>query len=228
MQIIKSSNLSIGLNDKYHGLRLFTLKKIDEAKGYTIPSVLNVIEQIADKDPDKLVQAKALEILVKLNDKKYEALFTKYANDSSYSVSGAALDGLVKLNPEQAYTLAKKYSNNARGKLGEVVATVIMKNPTEDDFDIILENYKSPITSQDEAMAKIRGTATFADYLSKLKNDENVRKGVDQIMAFRNQIPPQYRTYVDPGFKKALNKISNAKRLEGNTQLADYIDGLLK
>ncbi|MGH2564649.1 MAG: HEAT repeat domain-containing protein, partial [Ginsengibacter sp.] len=195
---------------------------------YTVPAVLSVIEQIADKDPDKLVQAKALEILVELNDKKYEPLFMKYVNDSSYSVSGAALDGITKLEPDQAYNLAKKYSHNAAGKLGEVVARVIMKNPTEDDFDILLENYKSPITSQEEAMAKIRGTATFADYLSKLKNDENVKKGVDEIMAFRNQIPPNYRSYVDPGFKKALNKISDAKRSEGNTQLADYIDGLLK
>lgn len=224
----KSSNLSIGLNDKYHGLRLFTLQKIDEAKGYTVPAVLSVIEQIADKDPDKLVQAKALEILVKLNDKKYEPLFMKYVNDSSYSVSGAALDGITKLEPDQAYNIAKKYTHNAAGKLGEVVARVIMKNPTEDDFDILLENYKNPITSQEEAMAKIRGTATFADYLSKLKNNENVKKGVNEIMAFRNQIPPNYRSYVDPGFKKALSTISDAKRSEGNTQLADYIDGLLK
>ena len=64
--------------------------------------------------------------MVKLNDKKYEPLFTKYVNDSSYSVSGAALDGLTKLEPEQAYTLAKKYSNDAKGKLGEVVTKTLM------------------------------------------------------------------------------------------------------
>ena len=139
----KLSNLSIGLNDKYHGLRLFTLQKIDQAKGYTVPAVLSVIEQIADKDPDKLVQAKALEILVKQNDKKYEPLFTKYVNDSSYSVSGAALDGLSKLEPAQAYSLAKKYGKDAKGKLGNVVANIVMKNATEDDFNIILENYKN-------------------------------------------------------------------------------------
>ena len=224
----KLSNLATGLNDKYHGLRLFTLQKIDQAKGYTVPAVLSVIEQIADKDPNKLVQAKALEILVKLNDKKYEPLFRKYVNDSSYSVSGAALDGLTKLEPEQAYNLAKKYSNDAKGKLGEVVGRIVMKNPTEDDFDLMLENYKSPITSQEEAAAKIRGTTTFADYLSKLKNNEHVKQGVNEIMNFRNQIPPSVRSLIDPRFKQALSKISDAKRSEGNTQLADYIDGLLK
>src|SRR6185312_7981142 len=79
----KSGNLAIGLSDKYHGLRLFTLEKIDETKGYSVPSVLSTIEQMADKDPDKLVQAKALETLSKFVDKKYEPLFNKYVNDSS-------------------------------------------------------------------------------------------------------------------------------------------------
>jgi aminopeptidase N len=163
-----------------------------------------------------------------LNDKKYEPLFTKYVNDSSYSVSGTALDGLSKLEPAQAYSLAKKYGKDAKGKLGNVVADIVMKNPTEDDFNIILKNYKNPVTTQDEAIAKIKGTTTFADYLSKLKNNENVRRGVVEIMNFRNQIPPNFRSMVDPGFKKAFSKISTAKRSEGNAQLADYIDGVLK
>ncbi|MEO8862248.1 MAG: M1 family metallopeptidase, partial [Ginsengibacter sp.] len=35
----KLSNLAMGLSDKYHGLRLFTLEKIDATKGYTVPTV---------------------------------------------------------------------------------------------------------------------------------------------------------------------------------------------
>ena len=224
----KSGNLAIGLSDKYHGLRLFTLEKIDEVKGYAVPSVLNTIEQLSDKDPDKLVQAKALEILAKFLDKKYEPLFNKYVNDSSYSVAGAALDGLIKLNPDQAYTLARKYSSDAKGKLSEVVGSVIMQNPGDGDFNLILDSYKSPITSEDEALGKLRNTFTFADYLSKLKNDEKIKKGVDEIMNFRKQLPPDIKKLVDPRFKNALNKISTSRRSEGDTQLADYIDGLLK
>jgi aminopeptidase N len=220
----KLSNLSIGLNDKYHGLRLFTLQKIDQAKGYTVPAVLSVIEQIADKDPNKLVQAKALEILVKLNDKKYDPLFTKYVNDSSYSVSGAALDGLSKLEPEQAYTLAKKYSKDARGKLGTVVTKTLMANATEDDFNTLLENYKNSPLSQ----SKIQESISFGNYLANVKNPENVRKGIDAIMNVRNQVPERFRNFVDPGIKQTFKKISTAKRSEGNTQLAGYIDGLLK
>ena len=220
----KLSNLAYGLSDKYHGLRLLTLEKIDEEKGYTVPTVLSVIEQMADKDPDKLVQAKALEILVKLNDKKYEPLFTKYVNDSSYSVSGAALEGLIKLDPSQAYSLAKKYSNDARGKLGAVVTKAIMENATGDDFNILLENFKNAPLSQ----SKIQETIVFGNYLAKVKNAANVKEGVDEIMKLRNQIPEKYRSYIDPAFKQTFLKISTAKRSEGNTELADYVDGLLK
>jgi aminopeptidase N len=220
----KLSNLALGLNDKYHGLRLYTLEQIDKTNGYTVPAVLNVVEQIADKDPNKLVQAKALEILVKLNDKKYQPLFTKYVNDSSYSVSGAALDGLNKLDPSQAYTLAKKYSADAKGKLGVVVMKTLIANATEEDFNLIYDNYRNSPLSQ----SKMQETMSFANYLAKVKNADNVRKGIDEIMKLRSQIPERYRKYVDPGFKQAFSKITTAKRSEGNTELADYIDNLLK
>ena len=220
----KMSDLANGLNDKYYGLRLYTLEELDKNKGYTVPSVLSVIEQIANKDPNKLVQAKALEILVKMDDKKYEPLFTKYVNDSSYSVAGASLDGLIKLNPDQAYTLAKKYSADARGTLGTVVMKALMANATEDDFNAIYDNYKNSPVSQ----SKVQESIYFANYLTKVKNADNVRKGVDEIMKFRNKIPERYRQFIDPGFKQIFNKIATSKRSEGNTELADYIDGLLK
>jgi aminopeptidase N len=220
----KSGNLAIGLSDKYHGLRLFTLEKIDESKGYTDPKILNSIEQMAEKDPNKLVQAKALGILAKLDDKKYQPLFNKYVTDSSYSVAGSALSGLITLEPEQVYSLAKKYSTDAKGRLGDVVAKAIMANATPDDFNIIFENFKNSPLSQ----AKVQEAISFANYLAKVKNPEEVRQGVDEMMNVRNQVPEKYRGFIDPAFKQSFGKISAAQRSEGNTKLADYIDGLLK
>lgn len=218
------SDLANGLSDKYYGLRLFTLEAMDKNKSYTVPTVLSVIEQIAGKDPNKKVQAKALEILVKTGDKKYQPLFSKYVNDSSYSVSGAALDGLTKLEPSEAYNLARKYSNDAKGKLGDVVSKIIIDNASEDDFNFILDNFKNgPLTQ-----TKVQETMSFASYLAKVKNADDVKKGVDAIMQFRNKIPDQYRKYVDPAFKQAFSRISNAKKAEGNTELSSYVDGLLK
>jgi len=220
----KLSNLSLGLNDKYYGLRLLTLEYLDKQDGYTVPSVLKVIEEMAVKDPNKKVQAKAIEILAKLNDKKYQPLFEKYVNDSSYSVAGAALEGLTQLEPEQAYTLAKKYSSDALGKLGDVVSDIITKNASADDYDFLLDHFKNEPLSED----KVTGAFTFAKYLVNIKDADKVKKGVDEIMKFRNQIPEQYRGFIDPGFKQAFSKISAAQQANGNTDAANYIDGLLK
>jgi aminopeptidase N len=220
----KLSALELGLNDRYAGLRLLTLEGLENQKMYAVPSVLTVIEKMATKDPDKKVQAKAIEILAKTGDKKYQPLFQKYVNDSSYSVSGAALEGLTMLEPEQAYPLAKKYSNDALGKLGEVAAAIIMKKGAEEDFDFLLNEYKNEPPAQD----KITSSSAFAKYLTTVKDKEKVRKGVDEIMKFRNQIPEQYRGFIDPGFKQGFDKISAAQRASGNNDLADYIDGLLK
>jgi len=218
------SQLAWGLKDKYHGLRLLTLESIDQQKDYSDPSVLNQVEQMATKEPYKKVQAKAIEILAQLNDKKYQPLFEKYVNDSSYSVSGAALEGLANLEPEHAYALAKKFSNDALGKLGEVVSGIIMKNASPADYNFLLGHFKNEPLSED----KIKSAFTFAKYLATIKDPEQLKKGVDEIMKFRNQIPEQYRGYIDPAFKQAFSKISATQKALGNSEIANYVNGLLK
>lgn len=47
-------------------------------------------------------------------------------------------------------------------------------------------------------------------------------------MKLRNQVPSQYRQYVDPLFKQAFSKISAAQKANGNNEAAGYIGGLLK
>ncbi len=220
----KLSSLALGLNDKYYGLRLLTLEYLENQNGYTVPSVLKVVEHMAVKDPSKKVQAKAMEILAKMKDQKYEWVFEKYVNDSSYSVSGAALEGLAGLDSSRAYSLAKKYSSDALGKLGEVVSEIIIKNGSEDDFNFLSSHFDNEPLSEN----KVQSAFTFAKYLTKIKNPDKVKEGVEEILKFRNQIPEQYRGYIDPGFKQAFSKISAAQQTNGNTELANYIDGLLK
>ena len=217
----KMKELAEGLNDKYHGLRFYTLNKIDEAKNISA-DFLPKIEMLANRDANKLVQTKAIEILSKQNNKKYLSLFTKYVSDSSYSVAGAALEGLSILNPDDAYTLAKKYSNDAKGKLGSVISNLIMKNGTDADYDFVYNQYKNTPPTQE----KLQLTDDFADYLNKVKDASNVRKAADEIFKFRNSIPEQYRKFTDPAFKAAFNKIT--KSHSANKELADYINGFMK
>lgn len=219
-----SNSLAWGLSDRYEGLRLLTLESLEEGDGYKIPSVLKTIEQLATKDPDKKTQAKAIEILAKTLDKKYQPLFEKYVNDSSYSVSGAALYGLSLLEPSQAVSLAHKYSNDALGKLGEVVSSILYKNASEDDFAFLLKQFKEQSLSQ----SKFQNCFQLARYLLQIKDGSKVKSGVDEIMNFRNQIPGRYKELIDPILKQAFDAISNAQLTNGNTVTANYINGLLK
>lgn len=220
----KMKELAEGLNDKYHSIRLYTLQKLGTNNALVNSEVLTVVERIAANDPYKLVKAQAVEVLGNQNNKKYASLFTQLSSDSSYTVAGNALEALAKIDAQVAYKLSKKYSSDSKGKLGAVIANIVLANATEDDFDFLLKQYKESPPSQE----KIQTTISFGDFLSKVKNPVKVRTGVDEIFAFRNLIPAQFRNFTDPAFKQTFDKLSKSANGNGNKQLADYIDSLLK
>ncbi|MFS8082811.1 MAG: M1 family aminopeptidase [Ginsengibacter sp.] len=220
----KLSILAMGLNDKFWDLRLFTLEKMEQSSAYSVPSVLSTIEKMAEKDPNKKVQAAAISLLAKTKDGQYKPLFIRFVNDSSYSVSGAALQGLDNLDQPEAYKLAKKFSNDAKGKLGLVVASIMYAGATEADFEELFSIYKNSAPSQ----AKVQESISFANYLTKIKNSANVKRGVDEIMRYRKLIPEQYHQYIDPGFKRVFEKIAASQKEAGNADVANYVEGLLK
>lgn len=219
----ESSNLVQGLNDKFAGLRLLTLELLQSTKLFEVPSTIDIIEKIAQKDPDKKTQAKALELLAKLKDKKYESLFIKNMNDSSYSVAGAALEGFAATNPEKAYAQAISLSKDAKGKLADAVSGVLYQFGTAADFNTILDIYSNSPADNNKIMSTMR----FAGYLSKITNADQVRQGVKAILDFRDYIPAQYHQYVDPAFKQAFNHIAESQLKAGNTELSNYLKGLI-
>jgi aminopeptidase N len=101
-----------------------------------------------------------------------------------------------------------------------VINEIIMANGTEADFDLVANIYdKAPISRE-----KVEASATFAAFLEKVQNIDNVKKGIDMIIKFRNLIPEQYRGFTDPPIKGGLDKLGKAKSAE----IANYIKGLWK
>lgn len=196
-----------GLYDKFAGLRLYAIQKLGTSAYNKDKVALEEIERIAKTDRDKKTRAAAINFLAKTGDKKYLPIFETAVNDSSYSVAGAALNGLTALDANQAYSLAKQYSVNAKGALETTVTDILMEKGTEADFEIIANAFKNAPLSQ----SKIMGATKFANYLATVNNLTQVKKGIDYIIEFRNQIPTQYRSYVDPAFKAAFDKIVKAK-----------------
>ena len=212
--------LSLGLDDKFAGLRRLTIDRLAKSKLATDPKVAERIVTIVNFEKDKKTKAAALSFLAATKNAVYQPLFSKYVSDSSYSVAGAALKGLSTLEPAKSYSLAKKYSADAKGALGEVVSSTLIANGTEEDFDFVAERYNSAPPSQD----KLEMTETFSEYLLKINDVARIKKGIDYIIKFRSFIPEQYKSFTDPAFKGALDKISAAK----SGAVADYIKQVFK
>jgi aminopeptidase N len=212
--------LMLGLKDKYAGLRSYTLDLIGEDSALVSdPSTLETIENLTKTETDKKTKSKAIEILAATGDAKYKPLFEQNVNDSSYSVAGAALEGLNTLDPTNAYALAKKFSQDAKGKLGEVVAGVVMLHGTEEDFDFVLKQYEETPPGQ----GKFEATAAFCQYLATLTDPAKIKRGVDAIVTFKNMIPETYRTFTDQIIKNALEKVAAAKGGEVKTYIENEV-----
>jgi len=203
--------LLLGLKDKFAGLRTYTLEQMEGESAFTNEaSTLQAIENVAKADSDRKVRAAALEVLANTGDVKYKPLFEQYVNDSSYSISGAALEGLVNLDSTNAFALAKKFSSDAKGKLGEVVAGILMNKGSEEDFDFIEKRYDEIRELQE----KFDATEAFCNYLTKVNDPTKLKKGIDEVVAFRNMIPDHYRQLTDPIIKEALEKVAKDKGSE--------------
>ena len=220
----KIKQLVLGLDDKFYGLRLYTLELFEQKKELITDESIAKFEKLAETDPSKKVKAKAIELLAFLKDKKYITQFTRWAEDSSYSVAGAALQGLIMVDQTNAYPLAKKYSTDARGKLASIVSQILIVKGTEEDFEIITDLYKAEVSGD----TKILLSSLLSNYLIKVSDTAKVRSAVDMIFAYRNTVPEQYRSFIDPIFKTGFTKLSKAKRDSGQKELADYIAGLMK
>src|SRR5688572_20626590 len=164
--------LQLGLTDSFAALRTFTINALAASKTPGGPEVIRKIEMLVENEKNKKARAAALNFLVATRDAKYEPLYQKFVNDSSYSVSAAALEGLSALSPSTSYQLAKKYSADAKGALGSVVFYIIMVNGTEADFDYVAKQYAAAPATQE----KLEMTAAYAEYLEKLNDLAKIKR----------------------------------------------------
>ena len=216
----KMKELVLGLKDKFAGLRRLSITYLTKLLIGTDAATLTEIENIAKSDKDKKTQAAALQFLATKSDNKYLPLFTKYVNDSSYSVAGAALQGISILEPNKSYELAKKYSIDAKGALGEAVSQILITKGNETDFDFITNLYEETPPNQEKVML----TEGYINYLLKINEATKIKKGIDAVMKFRNMIPEQYRSFIDQNFKKNFEKLSKVK----GSEVENYIKQAFK
>ena len=209
------------LNDKFHGLRSYTVNKLDLRKENIKAAAEAPLVKLAQNDPKRLVKAAALAKLGDYKNTKYASIFRAALSDSSYTVAGNALEALGKIDSAAAYSEAKKLSRtNMKGKLASVTTQSMIKYGDESAADIILSNFeKMPVSQQ-----KFEAIKPLTDFLAKVKSMETLKRGVDAIVAFIGEIPEQFRDQTSPFIEGLLKGVQKAKTDAGQKEMADYIE----
>lgn len=214
--------LKASLSDKYEGLRVYALGKLNMRNENVRKAMESTIYQLAQKDAKPTVRAKAISLLVHYDKPDYKTLYIKSLSDSSYSVAGEALDALTTIDSAMGYKEAQRLARQpARGKLGDAISETLIRYGDEAAFDVIAKNFADLPVSQ----AKFDKLPVFVKYLEKVNNTENLKRGIDLIVEFREAIPSAYRSQTDPFINNMLLKgLANKKQAAGQKEHADYIN----
>lgn len=220
-----STILLNALEDKFHGLRAHVIGALDLKNKAIKDGAESILAKLAEKDEKSTVRAAAIGKLGAYDATKYSALISKAVNDSSYSVAGNALNVLSQINAEQAYTDAKRLAQGKiKGELAEAVTGIMIHAGDESSAGVILSNFENMPLSQ----AKLEAVNPLAQYLVKLKSDEDFKRGIDAILELSNQIPEAYKSQIVPFIESLLQNVQKAKTAAGQSGQAGYIDGKLK
>lgn len=173
--------------------------KSDNVKSEVEPILLD----LAKNGSKRTVKAAAIAALGAYKKPEYESLFQAAINDSSYTVSGNALQALSEIDSLAALKEARRLSSQPeKGKLSSVITAVMIESGDESAANMILKNFEKMRLSQ----AKFNLLQQIGDFLIKTKSMDIFKKGVDDIVAFRDAIPDAFKGQTDPFINGVLLK----------------------
>ena len=159
------------------------------------------------------------------------SLYQQSVKDSSYSVAGAALKAIASLDEQKAIALMPELQKDARGRLKSELESVEILTKGDNDFDAMTKEF----TGKSNLNEKFQYSGTYITYLARVNNTENFKKGVDLVIAFRDQVAG-YGAGIKDYFNKSLGdmrdkKIANKSKASNpsdiDTQVA-YVNEKLK
>lgn len=208
--------LKDALNDPYYKLRNRVLIQLGDT---TLDAVtIAKIEKMATADVNRTVRASAIDALAKTKDKKYLSLYLKAVNDSSYSVAGASLKAIASLDEQKAVSLIPSLEKDARGRLKNELKSVSILTKGDADFDAMTKDF----TDKTNLNEKFQSVGTYIDYLARVNNTDNFKKGVDLVVAFRDQVSG-YGAGIKDYFNKSLNEMK-AKKIANKSKAPNASD----
>jgi aminopeptidase N len=209
------------LKDRYHGLRIEAIRSLNLRNDSVKNSVENILAGLAKDDPTSLVRAEAVRALGTYKNSAYKDFFLKEIEDSSYSVAGNALAALGSLDSTAALDNARRLSStDPRGELLNAINNTLFRYAGENDFDSLAFRFDSLTGSDNNKFMLIQ---PFSNYLKRIKDPDNFRKGIDMLVGVRDVVlkeNPQIRPYFNGII---LNSIARARKSMGLTEQADYV-----
>lgn len=216
--------LMAALNDPYHGLRSYTISKLDLKKEALKTLVENPLFKIAQSDPKRTVKAAAITKLGDYKFAKYLPLYQAALKDSSYTIAGSALEAIAKVDSSLAFKEAKQLAQTpAKGKLASAVSNTIIKYGDETSADFILSNFEKMPFGQ----SKFDAILPLTQFLAKVQSVEYLKRGVDDIIEFRDNIPEAYKDQISAYLDNLLRNVQKAKQTANQKEHADYIESKL-
>ena len=209
------------INDRYQGLRIYAIQKLNLLNDSIKKSAEPVLADLVQNDASPLVRSAVIQALGRYKKSEYKDLFLNSLNDSSYSVAGNALLALGTIDSAAALSGARTLAGgHAKGALSRAITSTIYTYAGENDFDSLAAEFdKVPFGNSKFSLLQY-----FSNYLKKVNNTENFRKGIDLIVEFRDAIPEEFSEQILPYFNgMILNGIASSKQQAGLTEQADYV-----
>lgn len=210
--------LKKALTDKYPGLRNFAITQLDMTNENVKKEVEPVLVDLAKTDPKRLVKAAAIAKLGAYRKSEYIPLFKSFLDDSSYTVAGSALEALFEIDSVSGLGEAKRLSARpSKRKLSSAIRFIMFDESTGDST---LRQFESMPLSQN----KFNMLQSVSDVLEYTKNMSIFKRGVDDVVAFRDAIPQSFRDQTDPIINGVLLKgLATRKKEAGQTEQLNYI-----
>jgi len=134
------------------------------------------------------------------------------------------LEALFRVDPTLAFTEAKRLAAAPiKYKLAEVTGSILVANGDESGTEIITDYFKSLPFGQE----KLDALQSIAFALSKTKSLQNLQKGVEALIEFRDKIPLNYKDQFGPIVPNILQGLQKAKDAAGQKDQSEYLKKIM-
>lgn len=210
------------LADPFYKIRQGALDALGYKAEPSLAYLEPTLEKMAAGDPNKVDRGLAIFFLGSFKNEKYKPIFLAATGDSSYSVAGRGLEALAMLDSVKALELARKMAKeDPRGRLVRVIQTVLSTYGDENDAVLLYDNFDAM-----DMGSRMFTYQAYIKYLTRIKNTEQLKKSVDQIVGFREKNRRNMKM-IRTGIDNGLKAVADQKAAAGMTEQADYIRGEL-